>query len=160
MAIKVGDRIPSVTLRMVTADGMQEVTTDELFAGKTVVLFAVPGAFTPTCTDRHLPGYVEHAAEMKSKGADVVACVAVNDAFVMSAWAKAQGLGDSVVMLADGSAELTQALGLVLDASRFGMGIRSRRYGAVIRDGVVEVLNVEPGGDVGVSGAEAILAAL
>jgi len=160
MGIEVGGRIPSVKLRMVTDDGMRDVTTDELFAGKTVVLFAVPGAFTPTCSDRHLPGYVEHAAEMKSKGADVVACVAVNDAFVMAAWAKARGVGDSVVMLADGSAELTRALGLELDASRFGMGIRSRRYGAVVRDGVVEVLNVEPGGDVGISGAEAILAAL
>jgi peroxiredoxin len=160
MAIEVGATVPSVPLKMITGDGMQNVTTDELFAGKTVVLFAVPGAFTPTCTDRHLPGYVEHAGAMKEKGADLVACVAVNDPFVMAAWARVQGVGDNVVMLADGNGELARALGLELDASRFGMGTRSRRYGAIIENGVVKVLNVEAGGEVGVSSAETLLAAL
>jgi peroxiredoxin len=160
MAIEVGATVPSVPLKMITGDGMQNVTTDELFAGKTVVLFAVPGAFTPTCTDRHLPGYVEHAGAMKENGADLVACVAVNDPFVMAAWARVQGVGDNVVMLADGNGELARALGLELDASRFGMGTRSRRYGAIIENGVVKVLNVEAGGEVGVSSAETLLAAL
>ena len=158
MAIEVGDKLPSVSLKMVTSEGMQNITTDELFGGKTVVLFAVPGAFTPTCSERHLPGYVEHAAQLKQKGADLVACLAVNDPFVMAAWAKARGVGEDVVMLADGNGELTRALGLELDASRFGMGLRSRRYGAVIENGVVKMLNVEPAGDGGGSSAEKVLA--
>ncbi|RMH17490.1 MAG: peroxiredoxin [Acidobacteria bacterium] len=160
MAIATGDKLPDVTLKTLTERGIEEVSTAELCRGKTVVLFAVPGAFTPTCSDAHLPGFLNHADELKAKGAGVVACVAVNDPFVMAAWAKARGVGDRLLMLSDGNGELAEAMDLVLDASRFHMGRRSRRWAAIVDDGVVRYLGVEPGGEVGVSGAEAVLAAL
>jgi peroxiredoxin len=158
--IKVGDRIPNVTLQQKTADGIQPVSTDQLFKGKKVVMFAVPGAFTPTCSMKHLPGFVEQADAIKKKGVDTIACVSVNDAFVMDAWGKDQKVGDKVVMLADGSAKLAQALGLGLDLSERGLGMRSQRYAMVVEDGVVKKLNVEEAGKFDVSSADTILAAL
>src|SRR5437879_3977658 len=134
MTIKVGDRLPEATLRTMTAEGPQAKTTSEIFGGKTVALFAVPGAFTPTCSARHLPGFVEHAKQLKAKGVDQIACVAVNDVFVMDAWGKAHSVGDDVLMLSDGNGEFTKALGLELDASKFGMGPRSQRYSLVAKD--------------------------
>lgn len=160
MAIEVGDKIPEATLKTLTKQGIQDVSTKELFSGKRVVLFAVPGAFTPTCSDVHLPGFVERVGEIKGQGVATVGCVAVNDPFVMAAWKKARGVPEEIVMLADGNAELAKAMGLVLDASRFGMGNRSRRWAAVVEDGVVTMLGVEPGGEVGVSSAGAVLRAL
>jgi peroxiredoxin len=158
--IKVGDRIPNVTLQQKTADGIQPITTDQLFKGKKVVMFAVPGAFTPTCSMKHLPGFVEKADAIKKKGIDTIACVSVNDAFVMDAWGKDQKVGDKVVMLADGSAKLAQALGLGLDLSERGLGMRSQRYAMVVEDGVVKKLNVEEAGKFEVSSADTILAAI
>jgi peroxiredoxin (alkyl hydroperoxide reductase subunit C) len=158
--IKVGDSLPSLKLMSATADGPKELSTDELFKGKKVVLFAVPGAFTPTCSAKHLPGFVQKAAEFKAKGVDAIACVAVNDVFVMSAWAKDQGVGDQIVMLADGSAQFTKALGLELDLIGRGLGVRSQRYALVADDGKVVHLAVEQPGDFEVSRAEAVLAAL
>ena len=143
MTIQVGDKIPEATFMIPTAEGPQAMTTDQLFKGKTVGLFAVPGAFTPTCSAKHLPGFKDKAAELKAKGVDTLACVSVNDAFVMGAWAKDQGIGDEVVMLADGNGAFTKAVGLEMDASKFGMGPRSQRYSMIVRDGVVETLNVE-----------------
>ena len=137
MTITVGAQIPAATLKHMTKDGPSNITTDELFRGKTVVLFSVPGAFTPTCHAKHLPGFVQHAAELKAKGVDTIACLAVNDVFVMAAWGKASGVDDSILMLADGNAEFTKALGLELDATGFGMGIRGKRFALVARDGVV-----------------------
>ena len=160
MTIAVGDKIPSATLKHLGPDGMSDVTTDELFGGKKVVVFAVPGAFTPTCSAKHLPSFVQHADQLKGKGVDSIACVAVNDAFVMDAWGKDQGAGDKVMMLADGNSEFTDALGLAFDASGFGMGTRSQRYAMVVDDGKVTVLNVEAPGAYEVSSAEAVLAAL
>ena len=161
MTIKVGDRLPEATFRRMTAEGVKDVTTGELFAGKKVVLFAVPGAFTPTCSAQHLPGYVAKADAFKAKGIDVVACVAVNDAFVLDAWAKANDVGDKVLMLADGNATFTKAIGLELDGTGRGLGIRSRRYAVVVEDGVVKDLRVdEVPGVVDASGADAVLAAL
>ena len=160
MAIEVGDRIPQGIFRTFTAEGMKNVSTDELFDSKRVVLFAVPGAFTPTCNDTHLPGFLIKADEIRSQGIDTIACVAVNDAFVMSAWSKANNIGDDIVMLADGNGEFAAAIGLELDASGFGMGKRSRRYAAIVDDGVVRYLGVETGPEVGVSSADAVLTAL
>ncbi|MBR0644988.1 peroxiredoxin [Plastoroseomonas hellenica] len=160
MAIQVGDKIPSVTLMQATAEGPKEITTDALFAGKTVVLFGVPGAFTPTCSAKHLPGFVVNVDALKAKGVDTIACVAVNDAFVMGAWAKDQGITDQVVMLADGSAKLAQALGLELDLTARGLGIRNQRFALVAKDGVVTHVGVEQPGGFEVSKAEAVLAAL
>lgn len=160
MTIKIGDPVPDVTLKTFTANGVQDISTGELFGGKKVVLFAVPGAFTPTCSDTHLPGFLAHAAELEAAGADTIACVAVHDAFVMDAWGRDRGVGDKILMLADGNGELTRALGLELDATGFGMGQRSRRYAAIVDDGVVRMLGVEDGPEVGVSSAEAVLAAL
>jgi peroxiredoxin len=160
MSIQVGDKIPSVNLKAVTPEGTRDVTSDEFFAGKKVVLFAVPGAFTPTCSAQHLPGFVEHAAAIKTKGVDVVACISVNDAFVMGAWAQDKNVGDSLVMLADGGAEFARAVGLEFDGSKFGLGIRSQRYALVANDGVVEQLAVEAPMKFEVSRAEAILGAL
>ena len=157
MTIKVGDKVPSATFTVFTANGPGPLTTDELFKGKTVALFAVPGAFTPTCSAKHLPGFKEKAAELKKKGVDAIACVSVNDVFVMDAWGKAQGVGDNIIMLADGNGEFTRKMGLELDASRFGMGPRSLRYSLVAKDGVVEQLNVEQGGEFKVSSAEYLL---
>ncbi len=157
MAIQVGDKIPSVRLKAVTRDGVKDVTTDELFGGKKVVLFAVPGAFTPTCSEKHLPGFVERAAEIKKKGVDAVLCLSVNDAFVMDAWAKDRRVGDAVTLVADGSADFTRAVGLEMDGSKFGMGTRSQRYALVAQDGVVKHLAVEKPMKFETSSAEAIL---
>ena len=160
MTIKVGDRIPSATLKQMTKEGPANVTTDELFKGKTVVLFSVPGAFTPTCHAKHLPGFVQHVDKLKAKGVDTVACLAVNDVFVMDAWGKASGVGDKILMLADGNADFTKALGLELDASGFGMGTRGKRFALVAKDGIVKQLNVESAGEFRVSAAEFVLGQL
>ncbi len=160
MTINVGDRIAVATLKHMTKDGPANITTDELFSGKTVVLFSVPGAFTPTCHAKHLPGFVQHVAQLKAKGVDTIACLAVNDVFVMAAWGKASGAGDDIQMLADGNAEFTRALGLELDATGFGMGIRGKRFALVVKDGVVTQLNVEAGGEFRVSTAEYVLGQL
>ena len=160
MAIEIGDKLPEATLTAATSDGPQARTTDEIFAGKKVVLFAVPGAFTPLCSARHLPGYIQSAKEIKARGVDTIVCLAVNDAFVMGAWGEAQNAGEQVLMAADGSAEFTKALGLDFDASKFGMGVRAQRFAAIIDDGVVTTLNVEAPMKFEVSDAETILAAL
>jgi len=161
MTINVGDRIPSVTLKQLTSEGVKEFTTDQIFRGKRVVLIAVPGAFTPACSQRHLPGYVDKATDIKAKGIDEVACVAVNDAFVMGAWGRDQKAEGKVRMLADGSGDFTRALGLELDLSKGGLGMRSKRYSMLVDDGVVKSLNVEQQpGQVDLSGAEAMLKAL
>ncbi len=157
MAIQVGDKVPNATLRHVAAGRDREVSTDELFRGKRVVLFAVPGAFTPTCSDRHLPAFVEQADEIKAKGIDLIACVAVNDHFVMDAWGKDREVGDKILMLADGNGDFARATGMVADSSRFGLGVRSRRYSALLEDGVVKALHVDEPGRFEVSGAETIL---
>ena len=157
---KVGDRVPAVTFRTRNNDDWQEVTTADLFDGKTVVLFAVPGAFTPTCSVKHLPGFVAHADEIKAKGVDTIACLSVNDAFVMDAWGSDQKAGGKVMMVADGNGELTQKLGLEMDGSAFGIGTRSQRYAMVVKDGSVAALHVEEPGAFEVSSAEAVLKAL
>jgi peroxiredoxin len=157
MSISVGDRVPKATFKQMTKDGMKDVPSSELFDGKKVVLFAVPGAFTPTCSDVHLPGFITRVDDLKAKGADVVACVAVNDAFVLSSWRKARAIPDDIQLLADGNAEFTKSMGLELDARGFGMGTRSRRYAAIVDDGKVTYLGVEPGREVGVSSADAVL---
>ena len=156
MSIQVGDSIPAVTLKVMGEKGPQDISTDDIFKGKKVVLFAVPGAFTPGCTLTHLPGYVVNADKIKAKGVDTIACMAVNDAFVMSAWGKSQN-ADEILMLADGNAVLTSALGLEMDASGFGMGKRSQRFALIADDGVITHLAVEPAGGVDVSAAEKIL---
>ncbi len=158
--IKVDDRLPSLKLTAATAEGPREISTDEIFKGKKVVLFAVPGAFTPTCSAKHLPGFNEHLAEFRAKGVDTVACLAVNDAYVMGAWAKSQDISPDLLMLADGSAQFTHALGLELDLSQRGLGIRSQRFALVADDMKVTHLAVEQPGDFDVSRAEAVLAAL
>jgi peroxiredoxin (alkyl hydroperoxide reductase subunit C) len=158
--IKPGDTLPSLKLMAATPDGPREISTDDIFQGKRVVLFAVPGAFTPTCSARHLPGFVEHAAAFKDKGIDTIVCLAVNDAFVMGAWAKSQNVGPEILMLADGSAQFTKALGLELDLVSRGLGIRSQRFALVADDQKVTHLAVEKPGDFDVSRAEAVLAAL
>jgi peroxiredoxin len=161
MTINVGEKIPSVTLKQLTPDGVKEFTTDEIFRGKKVVLFAVPGAFTPACSQRHLPGYVDRAANIKAKGIDEIACVAVNDAFVMGAWGREQKTEGKIRMLADGSGDFTRALGLELDLTKGGLGMRSKRYAMLVDDGIVKSLSVEAQpGQVEASGAEAILRAL
>ncbi|MFW6027683.1 MAG: peroxiredoxin [bacterium] len=160
MTIEVGDKLPEVTLMKATPEGPAKTTTSEVFGGKTVALFAVPGAFTPTCSEQHLPGFVASAGELRSKGVDEIACIAVNDAFVMGAWGKAQGAEGKVTMLADGNGEFTRALGLELDAAGFGMGTRSRRYSMLVEDGVVKQLNLEEGPGLEVSSAEKMLSAL
>ena len=159
MTIKVGDRIPSVSLKTMNADGMQTVSTDDLFKGKKVVLFAVPGAFTPTCTKNHLPGFVANAAAIKAKGVQTIAVTGVNDQFVMDAWKKATaGAEGKVEFLADGNADFAKAIGLTLDASGNGLGIRSKRYSMLVEDGVVKSLNIEEApGKAEVSGADAML---
>jgi glutaredoxin/glutathione-dependent peroxiredoxin len=160
MTIQVGESIPSAKLMQGTAEGPKETTTEELFGGKTVVLFGVPGAFTPTCSAKHLPGFVTEYDALRAKGADVVACMAVNDAFVMAAWGKDQGVGDKVVMLADGSAEFTKKLGLELDLTARGLGVRSQRFALVAKDGKVTHVAVEAPGAFEVSKAESVLEAL
>jgi peroxiredoxin len=158
MTIKTGDRIPSAVLNQLK-DGVQAVSTDELFAGRKVVLFAVPGAFTPTCSTRHLPGYIEHFGDFRARGVDV-ACMAVNDAFVMDAWAKSQHAPDDLIMLADGNGTFARAMGLEMDGTGFGMGLRARRFALYAEDGVVKILHVEAPGEFKVSSAEAMLDAL
>ncbi len=160
MAIKVGERAPSGTLKMMTKDGPKDVTTDDLFKGKKVVLFSVPGAFTPTCDAKHLPGFVQLADQIRAKGVDTIACMAVNDVFVMNAWGKASGVGDKVVMLADGNGDYARSLGLELDARKFGMGTRGQRFALVIDDGVAKSVSVEEPGQFKVSTAEHILGLL
>ena len=160
MTIKVGDKIPSAVLMTMTEDGPQAVRTEDFFAGKTTALFAVPGAYTPTCSARHLPGFKDKASDLAAKGVDQIACVSVNDAFVMGAWGKDQDVGSTVTMLADGNGEFTKALGLELDGSKFGMGQRSQRYSMVVEDGVVKSLNVEEGGEFRVSSADYMLESL
>jgi peroxiredoxin (alkyl hydroperoxide reductase subunit C) len=158
--IKVGDQSPSMKLMKATADGPKEVSTDEIFKGRKVVMFAVPGAFTPTCSAKHLPGFVENHAALKAKGVDEVVCMAVNDAFVMGAWGKSQAADDKITMLADGSAALTKAMGLELDLVARGMGVRAQRFVLAAVDGKVTHLAVEAPGGFDVSRAEAVLAAL
>ena len=154
---KEGQRVPAVTFRTREDGQWKDVTTEQLFAGKTVVVFALPGAFTPTCSAKHLPGFVQHAGSIKGKGVDTIACLSVNDAFVMGAWGKDQNVGDKVLMLADGSGDFTEALGLTLDLTPNGMGKRSKRYAMVVDNGTVTALNVEEPGKFEVSSAEAVL---
>ena len=156
MAINVGDRLPDVPLTVATPDGPEQTTSTDFFAGRRVALFAVPGAYTPTCSARHLPSYVEKASELKGKGVDDIACISVNDPFVMSAWTKSDGSED-ITMLADGNGAFAEAVGLSMDASKFGMGKRSQRYSMVVNDGVVEQLNVEAPGEYRASSAETLL---
>jgi glutaredoxin/glutathione-dependent peroxiredoxin len=156
MTIQVGERLPDVPLAIATADGPQPTTSGEFFRGKRVALFAVPGAFTPTCSARHLPSYVEKAGDLKGKGIDEIACISVNDPFVMSAWGRSDG-SDDIVMLADGNGAFADAVGLGMDASKFGMGKRSQRYSMIVNDGVVEQLNVEAPGEYRASSAEHML---
>lgn len=158
--IKVGDKLPAATFVVPGPDGSKQMTTDEVFGGKTVALFAVPGAFTPTCSARHLPSFREKGADLKAKGVDLIACTAVNDGFVMNAWAKDQNVGDGIMMLADGNGDFARAVGLELDGSKFGMGKRSLRYSMIVKDGVVQTLNVEEGGEYKVSSAEYMLGQL
>jgi glutaredoxin/glutathione-dependent peroxiredoxin len=160
MAIKVGDKIPSVKLKTMTKDGMKEMTTDEIFGSGKTVLFALPGAFTPTCSAKHLPGFVGKAADIRGKGVDKIACLSVNDAFVMNAWGKEQNVGENVLMLADGNADFTKAVGLDMDGTGFGMGLRSKRYAMVVENGVVKHLAVEAPGQFEVSSADAVIKAL
>ena len=161
MTIQVGDRLPQTTFRVMSADGPVPKTTDDVFKGRKVVLIAVPGAFTPTCHRNHLPGYVQKAEEIKAKGVDAIAVTAVNDVFVMDAWAKASDASGKVEFLADGNGDFAKALGLVLDGSGFGLGTRSQRYSMIVEDGVVRALNVEDApGKAEVSGAEALLKSL
>jgi peroxiredoxin len=160
MAIQVGDKIPEVALQHKTDDGIDTLDTNALFAGKKVVLFAVPGAFTPTCSAQHVPSFVKHAGDLKAKGVDTIACLSVNDPFVMGAWGKDQGAGDKVMMLADGSAKFTQAIGLELDLVERGLGVRSQRYAMIVDDGTVTKLFVEEPGAYDVSSAEHVLANL
>jgi peroxiredoxin len=156
MTIQVGDRLPDAPLAIATADGPKPTTSTEYFAGKRVALFAVPGAFTPTCSARHLPSYVDKAGDLKAQGIDEIACISVNDPFVMGAWGKADGSED-ITMLADGNGEFSDAVGLSFDGAKFGMGKRSQRYSMIVNDGVVEQLNVEAPGEYRASSAEYML---
>ena len=156
MTVQVGDRIPDVPITLATADGPQQTSSADFFAGKRVALFAVPGAFTPTCSARHLPSYVDKAVDLKAKGVDEIACISVNDPFVMSAWNKAD-VSDDITMIADGNGAFADAVGLGMDASKFGMGKRSQRYSMLVNDGVVEQLNVEAPGEYRASSAEYLL---
>jgi peroxiredoxin len=160
MTIKAGDRMPSGQLKTMTAEGPKDIATDELFKGKKVVLFSVPGAFTPTCDAKHLPGFIQGAEALKGKGVDTIACMAVNDVFVMNAWGKHSNAGDKVLMLADGNGDYAKALGLELDARGFGMGTRGQRFAIVVEDGVAKAVNVEAPGQFKVSAAEHLLGQL
>ncbi len=160
MTIKVGDKLPAATFSAGTPEGPRPMSTDDIFAGKKVALFAVPGAFTPTCSAKHLPGFKDHVADFKAKGVDVIACVSVNDAFVMKAWGESQSVGDAILMLGDGNGDFTKAIGLEMDGSKFGMGQRSQRYSMIVEDGVVKELNVEAPGEFKVSAADYMLAQL
>jgi len=160
MTIKVGDKLPAATFSDGTPEGPRPMSTDDIFAGKKVALFAVPGAFTPTCSAKHLPGFKDHVADFKAKGVDAIACVSVNDAFVMKAWGESQSVGDDILMLGDGNGDFTKAIGLEMDGSKFGMGQRSQRYSMIVEDGVVKELNVEAPGEFKVSAADYMLAQL
>ena len=160
MTIKAGDKVPSATLKVMTEDGPANATTEELFGSGRVVMFSVPGAFTPTCSARHLPGFVDRAADIKAKGVDRIVCVAVNDVFVMNAWGKSANVQDKIIMAADGNGEFTRALGLELDASGFGMGKRGKRFAMITQDGVVTSISVEAPGEFKVSSAEFVLGQL
>ena len=157
MTIRVGDSIPSATLNTMTADGPSAITTDDIFKGKTVALFGLPGAFTPTCSAQHLPGFVANADALKAKGVDSIVCLAVNDVFVMGAWGKDQNVGDKVTLVADGSAAFTKAAGLELDLIERGLGLRCQRFSMVVDDGVVKSLNIDPAGSFEATSAEKIL---
>ena len=157
MTISVGDRTPAATLRTIVDGAVAEVTTEDLFNGKTVALFAIPAAYTRTCSTKHLPGFVANAEALKAKGVDTIACMAVNDAFVMDAWGKDRSVGGAVMMLGDGNADLTRALGLDKDSTANGMGIRSQRFSMVVEDGVVKSLDIDPPGQFGATSAEAML---
>lgn len=158
--IAIGDKLPDMTFMLANVEGPRPITTAEVFAGKTVALFAVPGAFTPTCSAKHLPSFKAHEEALNMAGVDTIACTSVNDPFVMAAWAKDQGVGDKILMLSDGNGAFAQALGLEMDGSKFGMGLRSKRYAMLVRDGKVEQVNVEEGGEYRVSSAEYLLAQL
>lgn len=160
MTIKVGDKLPAATFSAGTAEGPKPMSVEEIFTGKKVALFAVPGAFTPTCSARHLPGFKDHAADFKAKGVDAIACISVNDAFVMKAWGESQSVLGDILMLGDGNGDFTKAIGLEMDASKFGMGVRSQRYSMIVEDGVVTELNVEAPGEFKVSAADYMLAQL
>ena len=160
MPISVGDKLPSITFATMTEGGPEQVQSDAYFAGRKVALFSVPGAFTPTCSAKHLPGFVAKADELKAKGIDEIACTAVNDPFVMGAWGKSAEVGDKVTMLADGNGDFAKAVGLEMDGSKFGLGTRGQRFSMVVNDGVVEQLNVEQPGDFKVSSAEHMLSQL
>ncbi|MGB7205957.1 MAG: peroxiredoxin [Anderseniella sp.] len=161
MTISVGDKLPEATFTTMTAEGPTQMTTSDVFSGRKVVVFAVPGAFTPTCHMKHLPGFVTHATDLKAKGVDTIACVSVNDVFVLNAWAEQSAAKDVVTFLADGSANFTKAIGMDLDASGFGMGLRSKRYSMLVEDGVVKIFNLEEvPSTADASSAEKILAAL
>ncbi|QHL91358.1 redoxin family protein [Sphingomonas changnyeongensis] len=160
MTINAGDKLPAVTLTKVTESGPDQVSSEDFFKGRRVALFSVPGAFTPTCSARHLPGFVDKIDELKAKGVDEVACTAVNDAFVLAAWAKSAGAEGKVTMLADGNGDLVEALGLTMDGSKFGMGKRGQRFSMIVEDGVVRELNVEAPGEFRVSSAEHLLGQL
>jgi len=157
MTIKVGDKMPEGKFTRMTQDGPSKLTTDELFKGKTVALFSVPGAFTPTCDAKHLPGFVEFADQIKAKGVDTIACTAVNDVFVMNAWGKSGGVGSKILMLADGNGEYAKALGLDMDASSYGMGLRGKRFALIVKDGVATHVNIEGPGEFKVSAADYVL---
>ena len=154
MSINVGDRLPKTSFVKATAEGPQPVDSEDFFRGRRVALFSVPGAFTPTCSARHLPGFIDKAEELRGKGVDEIACTAVNDAFVLQAWAKDAGAEDKVTMLADGNGDFVSALGLEMDGSKFGMGRRGQRFSMVVNDGIVEQLNVEEPGSFNVSSAD------
>jgi len=157
MTIKVGDKLPESTFAVMTQSGPEQVNSTDYFAGRKVALFSVPGAFTPTCSAKHLPGYIEKAGELKAKGVDEIACTAVNDPFVMGAWSKSSGADGKVTLLADGNAAFAQAVGLTMDGSKFGLGTRGQRYSMLVNDGVVEQLNIEAPGEFRVSSAEHML---
>jgi len=160
VTIKAGERMPAGTFKVMTREGPKDLGTEELFKGKLVVLFSVPGAFTPTCDAKHLPGFVQLADRLRAKGVDTIACMAVNDVFVMNAWGKASGVGDKILMLADGNGDYARALGLELDARKFGMGERGQRFAIVARDGVATRVEVEAPGQFKVSAAEYVLGLL
>jgi peroxiredoxin len=160
MTIKAGDKVPAATLKVMTKDGPANATTEELFGSGKVVMFSVPGAFTPTCSARHLPGFVEQAGAIRAKGVDRIVCIAVNDVFVMDAWGKSAHVGDKIVMAADGNGEFTDALGLPLDATGFGMGKRGQRFAMITENGVVKSVHVEAPGEFNVSSAEFVLGQL
>ena len=160
MTIQVGDKLPNVTLTQATAEGPKPVSTEDFFKGRRVALFAVPGAFTPTCSAKHLPGFKQQAGDIKAKGIDEIACISVNDAFVMRAWGEDQAVGEDIAMLGDGNGAFTEAVGLGMDGSKFGLGKRSQRYSMIVKDGVVTELNIEQGGEFKVSSADYMLAQL